>query len=235
MAKFGWIAGIVLVAGAVIALAATQGDGDKTYSWRYKMTVEVETPEGVKTGSAVREVTIEEYTPVIVDIPETANLRTKVRGEAVVVDLGERGTLFAIMDYNGAYRVIFDLFKGPPFMTPEGREYYKSLIGTEAVIPPEKYPMYAPLVTFTDMDDPKSVEAVEPGNLEEPFGEGVKLQGITVELTDQPVTWGIEEMLPWLPSRKTMKGYIGSSTEPPYEDPTKTYLDGSEFSLGKHW
>jgi hypothetical protein len=25
-------------------------------SWRYKMTVEVETPEGLKTGSAVREV-----------------------------------------------------------------------------------------------------------------------------------------------------------------------------------
>lgn len=198
MGKFGWIAGIVLLAGAVLALAATQGDDEFSGTWRYKMTVTVETPEGIREGSAVREVRIEEYTPVIVDIPETSNYRKKVRGEAVAVDLGERGTLFAIMDHDGAYRVIFDLFRGPPAYTPEGLEYFRSIIGTEAVMPPEKYPQYAPLVTFTDVNDPMSVKAVDPGNLGEHFGEGVKLKSITVEMTDAPVTWGIEEVLPWL-------------------------------------
>lgn len=56
------------------------------------------------------------------------------------------------------------------------------------------------LVTFRDIDDPASVEKVDPANLAATFGEGVSLKRITVELTDGPVTRGIEERLPWLPN-----------------------------------
>lgn len=41
-------------------------------------------------------------------------------------------------------------------------------------------------------------------HFEELFGEGVKLKSITLEITDEPVTWGVvDEWLPWL---KTIKG-----------------------------
>ncbi|MDJ0979954.1 MAG: hypothetical protein QNI87_15620, partial [Erythrobacter sp.] len=41
-------------------------------------------------------------------------------------------------------------------------------------------------------------ERVDPDDLSASFGEGVELQRITVELTDEPVTTGIEERLGWL-------------------------------------
>src|ERR1700722_17123777 len=62
-------------------------------SWRYKMTVTVETPEGVKMGSAVREVT--RYR--VFNLTTKWTYRFKVRGEAIVIDLGKRGTLFPLL------------------------------------------------------------------------------------------------------------------------------------------
>lgn len=55
------------------------------------------------------------------------------------------------------------------------------------------YPM---LVTFGDLGDPTSVARVDPDDLAASFGEGVSLKRVTVELTDDPVTKGIEERLP---------------------------------------
>lgn len=57
------------------------------------------------------------------------------------------------------------------------------------------YPM---LVTFTDLSDPTSVAEVDPDDLAATFGKGVRLKRITVQITDDPVTTGIEERLGWL-------------------------------------
>lgn len=56
-------------------------------TWRYKMTVTVETPEGIKTGSAVREISNSLQGNNWPDVGNPAG----VRGEAVVVDLSKRG------------------------------------------------------------------------------------------------------------------------------------------------
>ena len=42
-------------------------------------------------------------------------------------------------------------------------------------------------------DDPKSVKPVDPDDLAAAFGEGVSLKDITVEITDDPVTWGMDD------------------------------------------
>jgi len=55
------------------------------------------------------------------------------------------------------------------------------------------------MVTFGDLADPTSVAEVDPDYLAATFGEGVKLKRVTVELTDDPVTTGIEARLGWLP------------------------------------
>ena len=57
------------------------------------------------------------------------------------------------------------------------------------------YPM---LVTFGNLNDPKSVIRVDPAHLDNTFGPGVQLKRITVQITDQPVTTGIDRRLPWL-------------------------------------
>lgn len=55
------------------------------------------------------------------------------------------------------------------------------------------------LVTFGDLADPTSVRLVDANNLAANFGEGVSLKRITVQMTDDPVTTGIEGRLQWLP------------------------------------
>src|SRR5713226_799812 len=69
-----------LTAVAVMSLCLA-GCG-KTESYRYKLTLAVNTPEGVKRGSSVVEVLFYE-----VRIPERGTMH-KLRGEALYLDLG---------------------------------------------------------------------------------------------------------------------------------------------------
>ncbi|MEO6202469.1 MAG: hypothetical protein ABIU05_13315 [Nitrospirales bacterium] len=67
-------------------------------------------------------------------------------------------------------------------------------------LPRQNYPL---LVTFTDINDPKTVQQVDPGNLAATFGPGVSLKRITLEITDEPVTEGkLESVLGWLDDLK---------------------------------
>ncbi|MEJ6388505.1 hypothetical protein [Gymnodinialimonas ulvae] len=57
------------------------------------------------------------------------------------------------------------------------------------------------LVTFADLHAPSTITTVDPGNLAETFGQGVRLVSITLEITDEPRTSGIvEPLLQWLPN-----------------------------------
>jgi hypothetical protein len=174
--------------------------------WHYKMTIAVETPEGLKTGSAVREVIYGGGNSRGGGVP-TINLRGK--GEAVVVDLGERGVLFALLRgdpmgvdyYSDILLRAFDKDGGgmdPSKVPPAGG----------VILSPEKeqYPMF---VTFKDLNDPKTVMQVctpmrcdEIKNLllktsvpyhrvetfEEAFGPGVQLTEVKIDMTNEPIT-----------------------------------------------
>lgn len=185
----------------ILPLAACGGGPEHTVAsgkWRYKMTVAVDTPEGLKTGSAVREVTMATgWSP----LPEmTPSL--EVKGEAVVVDLGERGVLFALMHgYNpdGYYRsvdygsdIIFDVFPGPRGYPVDVINFYSTLDGAKRTLQPKDYPMF---VHFRNITNPVSVEAVSVTNIEDQtfrggtatirtlenvFGKGVQLKYVTI-------------------------------------------------------
>ena len=68
---------------------------DQTPAYRYRLTVEVDTPDGVKTGSSVSEVDTEVAGGY--SIPTPGRVTNRVRGEAVTVDLGEGRVLFALL------------------------------------------------------------------------------------------------------------------------------------------
>lgn len=78
----GIAAVVLLVAVGAYALvqnkAAVPGIGDaknKVYGWRYKMTVSVETPEGIVTGSAVRQMGNDTAGSVLPEVGNTADVR----------------------------------------------------------------------------------------------------------------------------------------------------------------
>ncbi len=199
---------LVMVLSSVACAALPIG-----YSWRYRVTVAVETPEGIKTGSAVREVTIahvptgkSSFAPPI-----------DVKGEAVTVDLGARGVLFSLLLTDDDY-IVLHAFPSPDgsggHYSAKSVRYYNSLKNVKAALKPEHYPMF---VHFRDIHDPKTVEIVygtetfdarnERGdytgpqtrvtdNFEKIFGAGVKIKEVTVEMTDDDVTSKIEPYMP---------------------------------------
>jgi hypothetical protein len=57
---------------------------------------------------------------------------------------------------------------------------------------------YPWLVTFSNISNPASVQAVNPDNLASYFGPGYKLKSIVLEKTDEPVSGGISHKLQWL-------------------------------------
>jgi hypothetical protein len=159
-----------------------------TYSWGQKTTVTVMTPEGERGGSAVLQVSWKDNPDLFPDAP---HLHYDVRGEAAVVDLGNGKYLFALI--KGAERRGLALFGGreelPRFtnsLFPLVKATAESR-GESREVPPEYRPL---LVTFADINDPASVDRVDPDDLAASFGPGYALSSITLAITDEPVTKG---------------------------------------------
>jgi hypothetical protein len=199
------------------------GGGKRYPDYRYRLTVEVDTPEGVKSGSSVIEVSTQlsgKYS-----IPDPGKIYRKARGEAVTVDLGSRGVMFALLrsesDVDWANRALMSVLKDIPpaeiaaartedspghlgfdmqmrqIPTLQGRyDIARHAVFIRPVPKESDTPTAYPiLVTFTKMADPKSVTKIDPDNMAARFGKGVKLKRITVERTDDAVTSGIEKRL----------------------------------------
>lgn len=163
-----------------------------SYRWHQKLTVVVETPDGLLTGSSVVEILVR-FQPQI--LPDAAGVFDRKRGEAAVVDMGEGRYLFALIGDSKslARRLYSDQLSG---LSSKGAYRKITRMHGEVQVPLEHYPH---LVTFGDVTDPASVLVVSPLNLEESFGEGVRLKTITLEITNERVTVGvIDELLGWL-------------------------------------
>ncbi|MDG6078622.1 hypothetical protein E3U23_05375 [Erythrobacter litoralis] len=205
------------IVGAVLAVAILAGCGflglDPTPDYRYRLTVEVDTPQGLRSGSSVIEV--ETDVASATTIPSPGSVSHRVRGEAVAVDLPDGRTLFALLrsgtDADWASRVMSMLAPDPPDDVEDRfQARFDNLLALEGKLtlprmwPPvghlEERSAYPMLVTFGDIAVPTSVTEVDPDDLAATFGEDYALRRITVELTDAPVTTGIEKRLGWLPN-----------------------------------
>jgi len=90
-------------------------------TFNYRITVEIETPESVKSGSAVRQISVRRQPR----LPDAGSISYNVSGEAVVIDLGERGVLFSLISH-GSY---YDVFHAFPYEERgmDAVRYYRSL------------------------------------------------------------------------------------------------------------
>lgn len=199
----------LLTFGAVAGLSAC-GLVKSYKPFRYRLTVEVDTPQGLRTGSSVIEVEAGEVGTTL------GGAGVQVRGEAVAVDLPGGQTLFALLrgdhePYNFAGSVMFRVTQMPPREPSDSKKRFGRRVkavranrklniiprmrpGYFADVDPpfSAYPM---LVRFRDIADPTTVEWVDPDNLAAGFGDGVKLRQITVQLTEDDVTRDIEQRL----------------------------------------
>ena len=194
-----------VLAGAAAAVLGGCGVLFPSDRLRQKITVEVETPAGLRSGSSVVETEVREGK----SWGDASGTTFKLKGEAVAVDLPGGRTLFALLRGGEtlgdptAYqtRLLLEaLNAGAKANVPvevEGLNLMQVRAAAKSaevsVILPEK--LYPILVTFAGSSDPKRVEKVDPGNFAASFGPGVRLKRITVEVTDEDVTTGIGERL----------------------------------------
>ena len=198
-----------LILMALGLLAACDGKVDAV---RYRLTVMVQTPEGVRTGSGVIETGVQKLAVGTgfegIDFP--------LKGEAVAVDLPDSRVLVALLagaqnPYAGTKDYFRDVFANamrhgaastPPlprqFGGWETAEAHAALRGIRPrlTLPVEDYPL---LVTFGDPADPRTVRRVAPDDFTSAFGPGYALRSITLTVTDEPVSRVLVKRLPWVP------------------------------------
>ncbi|WP_230293242.1 hypothetical protein [Croceicoccus sp. Ery5] len=210
-----WLAVLITVLTTIFALA---GCGYQHETFRYRLTIEVDTPQGLRRGSSVIEVSMSQTGDGALTLPEASGVRLKMRGEAVTVEMPDGQLLFALLrskdDIDAAKLWPFQIEANPGFKgeyagirnarhmeEQRARGELPRHVGSGHY----RRSIWPMLVTFGDLSDPTSVEEVDPDNLAETFGEGITLRRITVEMTDDPVTTGIEQRLRWLSDPSVME------------------------------
>ena len=196
----GFFVRFAVAAVMVLALAAC----GRSESYRYKLTLAVNTPAGVKRGSTVAEVLFRD-----VSIPERGTMH-KLHGQALYLDLGPGARpLIALLtnklhpkygedirwsrDGGPSLRLVSSIYGIPP---SGDIPRIANLRGPRRITQDD----LPNLVTFADINDPKSVIEVNPDYLQGALGPGVSWNEITLESTDEPITTGIKAKLPWLPA-----------------------------------
>ena len=198
--NFKWVGPLALLAALVI------GDQIRINrpGHKYRLTVEVETPEGGKSSSGVL--------AVHPDRSYSRGGHTLTRGDAVLVDLGGGKNLLALLAHIDNKSVDLDGMNYVALRAYNAAGHKASFNEmsrmTGAV--PVKGALVPVLVTFTDLNDPGTAREVLPDEAEAGLEKGFHVSSISVEVVPnglwpldfggplgELVTRGIEAKLPW--------------------------------------
>lgn len=231
---FGIIAALILAAYTSCSLEYP------TYTIRWRLIVEIDTPDGVRTGSSVLE------SQFFKTFGAVGGASSSLKGEAVFVDLGNGKFVIAALAH-GKTGADSGTISALPVTTltkaGRGSGVYRKLqemdgvLSGEAVLDARLIPT---MVTFDDVDDPRSVRILDPfgDDFERQFGEGVRFKQAKVEIVpyetswlrnlfgppEVPITTDIVDKLSWL---LTMDGYGLSGA--PYCHPKAICLYRTSF------
>lgn len=198
------------------SLFLTACGDDRFPDYNYKMTIHV----GDKAFSSVRAIKQEESASIIDS--SGRSVKTKLQGEAVIINLSNGRTVYALLSKpdNADYgKYIPGAALGPYINRPKSdkplaeqpvdpfkyldnaagasqqmvkvegaKELPRTLPARQGRPPFQAWPMF---VTFDNPANPRTVREVSPGSI------GVKR--ITIEITNEDVTTGVETRLAWLP------------------------------------
>jgi len=177
-----------------------------TYTLRHRLTIEVETPQGLRSASSIIEVSA--------ILQPIYNGFVRIKGDAVFVDLGQGKHVIALLtngpkgdDVDGPNYWVIEALGLPSPDRPMG-QYLDATnrVGQRGDLPPAHIPT---LVTFGDLADPKTARGVAPYAFEQEFGAGYVFRRAWIEMVPvgiwplnnlgiygTPITRGIEKRLP---------------------------------------
>lgn len=215
---------LVLAGGLLLALVQCRGVFrgwwiEENWSWHQRLSLVVDTPSGPQTAANVVACEARRLGGALV-LPDARGFSVGCTGEAVVLEVAPGRYLFALLGAPNPFEVFFPR-EAPVEVAPQ----LEALREVRAV-PRRQYPT---LVTFGDVADPTTVARVDPDDLAASFGPGVALRGMTLEITDDPVTGGVVEgVLGWLswPRERLLAAGGG-------RNPVQISVDGGELALGR--
>ena len=187
---------------------------------KYRLTIEVQTPGGVRSASGVMAVHMGKDSGIL---PEAGG-RSSTRGDAIFIDLGDGRNLIATLTHgkNGLYFDGMNFLAMNAFAEAGQKVPFKEVSRLTGKVQLYVYGDLIPtLVTFGNVTDPNTVRVLDPGDIEAVFGSGFHLNRVILEMVPvgfwpldfggplgEPVTRGIEKRLPWI-AQWTSRGLEG--------------------------
>ena len=172
---------------------------------KYRLTVAVQTPDGVKSASGVM--------AVVPDRGYSRGGHTRTKGDALVVDLGGGKALLALLAHLDAAKLDLDgmnYLALRAYGAAGGRRVSFNEMSRMSGVVPVTGPLIPLLASFADANDPATARIVAADDLEAAYGKGYRLGEVTAEVVPngfwpidfggalgEPVSRGIEAKLPW--------------------------------------
>jgi hypothetical protein len=185
--------------------------------YRFRMTIDVQTPQGVRCASGVFAVWAANAFKLL---PDEHARDWGVRGEAVILDLPD-GPVFALLKTANLQRSDLALMSmaalDPQFendVVESATRIDRSWSSQSGMVPAPDWPL---MVRFGDINDPRSVEKVDP--------VAIGISRIMVETTSEQMTTGLGKRLGWLARLKG--GYLSGRFS---DDGSALGLTGGDFS-----
>ncbi|WP_158816033.1 hypothetical protein [Methylocapsa sp. S129] len=224
-AKFLAICAIIIVGGYAACSALYP-----TFYLHYRLSLDLDVDGKAQTSSGVVEIAY----PILSEfrLGEGRKFAGIFHGNAITIDLGQRGLVFIVnmmslapANKPGARTTLrppgsvplidlpFEAYGLPSDGTPSTMERVVQQVQqkTGSVdVTIDKLPMF---VRFTDINDPRSIEEIDPADLAATFGPRVRLLSARLEVTRDPVTPIPPTWPKWLVDAKTlgflMRGRVG--------------------------
>ncbi len=197
---------IALVGGILLAKAIVFPD----YVHRYRLAIEVDTPDGLKRAANVIQIERNDMRWFLI----AGRYETYIRANAVFLDLGHGKNVMALLAH-GPRAEDVDTIVGlgiEAYLSRAKRREEDAWTGRKHLegVRILGGPLIPTLVTFDNLDDPRTARVVDPDAFGAAFGAGYAFRKATVEmisvrvwplnrlaLTDPPVTTGLQQRLPW--------------------------------------
>lgn len=180
---------------------------------KYRLTIEVQTPGGVRSASGVMAVYMGKDSGILPGAGGGSN----TKGDAIFVDLGDGRNLIATLTHgkNGLYFDGMNNLAMNAFAAAGQKVPFKEVSRLTGRV--QVYGDLIPvLVTFSNVTDPNTVRVLDPANIEAVFSDGFHLNRVVLDIVPvglwpldfggplgEPVTRGVEKRLPWIAQWKS--------------------------------
>lgn len=183
----------------MIILVLLSGCGVVPRVQNYQLTAEIEVDGKVYSGTTIQQLKCRKGLPLAwgMDVGSC-----RVRGEAVVVPVEGRGTVFILMGAANTSPTDGRVHLG------SGEDMLADLNLVDGPRSPRKHGEWQVsqsklpyMILFKDVRDRNTIEAVDPSNLQASLGTNASFKSLKVKTTSSKITFGkVRATLPWLPA-----------------------------------